>query len=138
MLTQRTLCLGFARTGIRSDFEKVFFERRVMLQNLVLAECVEGKGRFFDAAANALGTICDESTWCLPAHVGAQKAGVGLPDIQEPIVDLFAGESAVTVAWTLYLLGPELGRVSPQLRRRAEIELQRSSRSWRTPLWVGD
>jgi hypothetical protein len=50
---------------------------------------------------------------------------VGLPDVTEPIVDLFAGETAVTVAWTLYLLGPELDRVSPQVRRRAEIELQR-------------
>ena len=120
-----TLYLGYARTGNRSDFEEVFFERRVILQNLVLAECVEGKGRFLDALANALWSICEESTWCLPAHVGAQKAGVGLPDIAEPIVDLFAGESAVTVAWTLYLLGPELDRVSPQLRRRAEFELQR-------------
>jgi hypothetical protein len=119
-----TLYLGYARTGNRSDFEGVFFERRVMLQNLVLAECVEGKGRFLDAAANALWSICEESTWCLPAHVGAQKAGVGLPDLAEPIVDLFAGESAVTVAWTLYLLGPELDRVSPQLRPRAEFELQ--------------
>ena len=119
-----TLYLEYARTGNRSDFEKVFFERRAMLQNLVLAECVEGEGRFLDAAANALWSICEESTWCLPAHVSAQKAGVGLPDITEPIVDLFAGESAVTVAWTLYLLGPELDRVSPQVRRRAEFELQ--------------
>src|SRR5262249_47389575 len=120
-----TLYLGYARTGNRSDFEAVFFERRVMFQNLVLAECVEGKGRFLDAMANALWSICEESTWCLPAHVGVQKAGVGLADVAEPIVDLFAGESAVSVAWTLYLLGPELDRVSPQLRRRAELELQR-------------
>jgi len=120
-----TLYLGYARTGNRSDFEKVFFERRVMLQNLVLAECVEGKGRFLNAIANALSSICEESTWCLPAHVGAQKAGVGLPDIDEPIVDLFAGESAVSISWTLYLLGQELDKVSPQLRRRAQMELQR-------------
>jgi hypothetical protein len=120
-----TLYLGFARKGNRSEFEEVFFARRVMLQNLVLAECVEAKGRFLDAAADALWSICEESTWCLPAHVGVQKAGVGLPDITQPVVDLFAGESAVTIAWTLYLLGPELDKVSPQLRRRAEIELQR-------------
>ena len=120
-----TLYLGYARTGNRSDFEELFFERRVMLQNLVLAECVEGKGRFLDATADALWGICEESTWCLPAHVGAQKSGVGLSDISEPVVDLFAGESAVTVAWTLYLLGPDLDRVSPQLRRRAQIELER-------------
>lgn len=120
-----TLYLGYARTGNRSEFEAVYFQRRGQLQNLVLAECVEGKGRFLDAAANALWSICEESTWCLPAHVGVQKARVGLPDVTEPIVDLFAGESAVTVSWSLYLLGSELERVSAQVPRRAGIELQR-------------
>lgn len=120
-----TLYLGYAREGNRSRFEAVYFERRTLLQHLVLAECVEAKGRFLDAAADALWALCEESTWCFPAHVGVQTARVGLPDVTEPIVDLFAGESAVTVAWTLYLLGPQLDRVSPLLRRRALLELQR-------------
>lgn len=120
-----TLYLGYAREGNRSRFEAVYFDRRTRLQNLVLAECVERQGRFLDAVADALWAVCEESTWCLPAHVGVQHAGVGLPDVDEPIVDLFAGESAVTVAWTLYLLAPELGRVSPQVPRRAAMELQR-------------
>jgi hypothetical protein len=118
-----TLYLEYARNGNRSRFESVYFERRAQLQSLTLAECVEAKGRFLDAAANALWAICEESSWCFPAHVGAQKAGVGLPDTTEPIVDLFAGESAVSVSWTLYLLGPELDRVSPQIRLRAQREL---------------
>jgi hypothetical protein len=120
-----TLYLGYAREGNRSRFEAVYFERRTLLQQLVLAECVEAKGRFLDAAADALWALCEESTWCLPAHVGVQKARVGLPDVAEPIVDLFAGESAVTVAWTLHLLGPHLDQVSPQLCRRAALELER-------------
>jgi hypothetical protein len=120
-----TLYLGYARKGNRSEFESAYFERRAQLQNLVLAECVEGQGRYLDAAADVLWALCEESSWCVPAHIGAQKAGVGLPDAAEPIVDLFAGESALTVAWSLYLLGPELDRVSPQLRHRAELELQR-------------
>lgn len=120
-----TLYLAYAREGNRSRFEAVYFERRALLHQFVLAECVEAKGRFLNAAADALWAICEESTWCLPAHVGVQKARVGLPDVTEPIVDLFAGESAVTVAWTLHLLGPQLDQVSPQLRRRAALELQR-------------
>jgi len=120
-----TLYLGYAREGNRARFEAVYFERRALLQQLVLAECVEAKGRFLDAAADALWALCEESTWCLPAHVGVQKARVGLPDVTEPVVDLFAGESGVTVAWTLYLLGAQLDRVSPQLRRRAALELDR-------------
>jgi hypothetical protein len=120
-----TLYLGYARTGNRSNYEAVYFQRRTLLQNLVVAECVEGQGRFLDAAADALWSVCEESSWCLPAHVAVQKARVGLPDVNEPMVDLFAGETAVTVAWTIYLLGSQLDRVSPQLRHRAELELQR-------------
>ncbi len=122
-LLRATLYLEYARDGNRSRFEHLFFERRQQLQELVLAECVEGKGRFLDAAANALWAICEESTWCLPAHVGTQKAGVGLPDTTEPVVDLFAGETAVSVSWTLYLLGPELDKVSRQIRPRVQREL---------------
>lgn len=116
--------LEYARNGNRSRYEAIYFDRRHQLHALVLAECVEAKGRFLDAAADALWAICEESSWCIPAHVGAQKAGVGLPDTTEPIVDLFAGETGVSVSWTLYLLGRELGRVSPQIPRRAERELE--------------
>ena len=120
-----TLYLEYRRIGNRSHYEAVYFERRSMLQNLAAADCMEAKGRFLDAVANTLWAICEEASGCLPAHVGAQKAGSGLPDVTEPIVDLFAAETGVSAAWTLYLLGPELDRVSPQIRKRAELELSR-------------
>jgi hypothetical protein len=117
--------LEFARNGNRSHYESVYFERRRLLHQLVLAECAEGQGRFLDGIANALWNLCEESSWCIPAHIGAQKAGVGLPDVNESIVDLFAAQTGVSVAWTLYLVGPELDRVSPQVRRRATQEVNR-------------
>jgi predicted phosphodiesterase len=120
-----TLYLQYAREGNRSRYESVYFERRRLLHRLALAECAEAKGRFLDGIGNVLWALCEESTWCIPAHVGAQKAGVGLPDVNEPIVDLFAAQTAVSVAWTLYLVGPELDRVSPRVRRRASQEVQR-------------
>jgi hypothetical protein len=120
-----TLYLEYARVGNRSRFQKHYFGRRELLCTLVLAECVEGKGRFLDAAANALWAICEESSWCLPAHVNRQKAGMGLPDVEEPTVDLFAGETGVSVAWTLYLLGPDLQRVSARIPARARLELEK-------------
>lgn len=120
-----SLYLDYNRDGNRSRYEGPYFERRRMLHGLVLAECVEAKGRFLDGIANALWTICEESSWCIPAHIAVQKSGVGLPDTSESIVDLFAAQSGVSVAWTLYLMGPELDRVSPQIRRRATAEVQR-------------
>src|SRR5512135_3323826 len=43
-----TLFLEFHRTGNRSHFEGPYFARRRALAKLVLAECVEGQGRFLD------------------------------------------------------------------------------------------
>jgi hypothetical protein len=120
-----SLYLDYARQGNRSRFENVYFERRRLLHQLALAECVEAEGRFLDSIANTLWSISEESSWCIPAHVGTQKAGVGLPDVNEPILDLFAAQTGVSVAWTLYLVGPQLDTVSPQVRRRALQEVDR-------------
>src|SRR5688572_5757280 len=76
--------LEFARSGQRAGFEQKYFPRRYELSELVIAECVERKGRFLDAIINRVWAICEESSWALPAHMSTQKAGVGLPDISEP------------------------------------------------------
>ena len=120
-----TLFLEYAREGNRSRYEHEHFARRTALTNLIVAECVEGKGRFLDDVANGVWAICEESFWGVPAHVGAQKAGSGLPDPAEPIVDLFAAETGESLAWTSYLLGEQLDRVSPIIRKRIGHEIDR-------------
>ena len=118
-----SLYLEYRRIGNRSNYQDVWYERRKMLHCLVLAECMEGKGRFLDAVANVTWAICEESSWTFPAHVGAQKAGSGLPDVTEPIVALFSAETANSLAWTVYLLKDQLDTVSPQICKRAEREI---------------
>lgn len=120
-----TLFLEFAREGNRSRYEREHFDRRCALTNLVVAECVEGKGRFLDDIANGVWAICEESFWGIPAHVSAQKAGSGLPDTAEPIVDLFAAETGESLAWTYYLVGEQLDHVSPLIRQRIVREMDR-------------
>lgn len=109
------LFLEFAREGNRSRYEQVHFDRRYALTNLLMAECVEGKGHFLDDLANGVWALCEESFWGVPAHMGAQKAGSGLPDPAEPIVDLFAAETGESLAWAYYLLGEKLDEVSPMI-----------------------
>ena len=116
--------LDFKRNGNRSRFEADSFGRRAMLQHLVLAECLEGKGRFVDEIANGVWLICEETYWGAPAHLGAQKAGVGLPDVSDPIIELFSAETAQLLAWTNYLLGPQLDQVSPLVNQRIKIEVE--------------
>jgi hypothetical protein len=118
-----TLFLDYARTGNRGRFESAMFARRGRLQSLVMAECVEDKGRFLDAIADAAWAIAEESSWTVPAHQGAQKAPAGLPDTIEPIVDLFSAQTAHTLAWTWYLLGDRLDTVSPLIRPRIAREI---------------
>lgn len=120
-----TLYLDFVRTGSRQNFEQPYFERRQMLGTLVIAECIEGKGKFLDKIIDGLWLISEESSWIVPAHVGEQQAGRGLPDVQEPLIDLFAAETGNLFAWTYYLLQVPLQKTSPLLCQRITHELQK-------------
>jgi len=117
--------MEYVRNGNRSNYQAVSFGRRTKLAELVLGECMEGKGRFLDDIMNGVWTICEETYWGVPAHVGAQKRGSGLPDVKEPTVDLFAAETAMLLAWTDYLVGDELDSISPLIRERIHYEVDR-------------
>ena len=118
-----TVFLEYKRIGNRSHYEALRSVRRERLLDLTLAECAEAKGRFMDQILNGLWATCEETYWGLPAHLSAQKAGFGLPDVTEPIVDLFAAETSAQIAWTFYLLGPALEKVTPLLVPRLYYEM---------------
>jgi hypothetical protein len=120
-----TLLLEYKRDGNRSRYESASFGRRKRLRDLALAECLEGRGRFLDDVLNGVWLICEETWWGVPAHLGMQKAGTGLPDVEEPVVDLFAAETASLLAWVGWLLGDELRKLSARLPGRIDIEIER-------------
>lgn len=120
-----TLTLEYVRTGNRVHYEKASFEKRNALWDLTLAESMEGKGRFTDKILDGLWSICEETYWGLPAHLGLQKAGSGLPDVNDPTVDLFTAETAAVVAWVDYFVGPALGKISPLIRPRIYYEVNK-------------
>ncbi|MGF6925705.1 hypothetical protein QFZ48_001205 [Chitinophaga sp. W2I13] len=119
-----TLYLQYRDNGNRVNFENAQFERRKVLAALVAGELVEGKGKYIPQIVNGLWLILEESTWVLPAHIGAQKAGSDLPDPEEPVVDLFAGETAATLSWAQFLLHDQLDKFSPVVNKRITYELQ--------------
>jgi hypothetical protein len=120
-----TQFLEYARMGNRTNYEGENFGRRNRLITLALAECAEGKGRFVDQIVNGLWLVCEETYWGLPAHLYMQQHGSGLPDAAEPTVDLFAAETAASLAYIQYLLAPQLDDVSPLIRNRISAEIQR-------------
>lgn len=117
--------LEFARNGNRTRYEALQFGRRGRLGSLVLGECVRNQGTYLDEIANGIWLICEETFWGAPAHLSAQRAGNGLPDISDPFIELFTAETAATLAWVVYLLGPKLSAVSPLLVPRIHAEVRR-------------
>lgn len=120
-----SLYLQYRDNGNRVNFENAQFERRKVLSVLVAGELAGGNGKYIQQIANGLWAILEESTWVLPAHVGVQKAGSGLADPAEQIIDLFAGETAATISWAQFLLDRKLDRYSPMINKRISYELNR-------------
>jgi hypothetical protein len=120
-----TVFLEYVRNGNRSNFQNLSFKRRKKLASLVMAEVFENDGRFIDEIVNGIWAICEETYWGVPAHLSLQKAGSGLPDVKEPTVDLFAAETGCLIAWTDYLIGEKLDKISPLIRERMSFEMDR-------------
>ncbi|MCX6220634.1 MAG: heparinase II/III family protein [Bacteroidia bacterium] len=97
------------------------------LTTLVMGELIEGKGRFTDQIINAVWYFSEQTWWGWSAHLGAQKAGSGLPDVNDPVVDLGVGEITSNLSWTLYLFKAEFDKVHPLISKRLKQEITNKS-----------
>jgi hypothetical protein len=116
-----TLSLDFVRSGDRERHSNISFAKRNTLTELILAESMEDKGRFTEAILNGIWSICEESFWGVPAHIGK----TGLPDVENPEVDLFTAETASVLALADYFTGPKLDKINPLIRKRIYFETNR-------------
>ena len=119
-----TQYLEYERSGNRKMFEVPYNERKNNLELLVLAELFEGKGRFIDAVIDGVWSFCEQTYWGLSAHVWLQKTGKGLPNVQEPTIDLGAGNVAYLLAWIDYFLKDEFDKVNPFISERIHFEIK--------------
>ncbi|RZL12903.1 MAG: hypothetical protein EOO89_18660, partial [Pedobacter sp.] len=115
----------FKLNGNRVNYENKYFARRNKLNTLLIGELIAKDGRYLKDIVDGLGLICEESTWALPAHMSLQKAGNGIPDVDEPIIDLFVSQTAMILSYSKYLLGDSLNAYSPLLIKRIDKELKR-------------
>lgn len=105
--------LAFKRTGeIRTGREN-----QLALQALMLAELVEGKGRFMDAIMDGAWFLC-ETSWIHSAHLAFQKDQSGLPDRNEPTIELVVADIGAQMAWLHYFFKEELDKLSPLIDKR--------------------
>ncbi len=116
--------MDYVRDGNRDRYQKSYFERRHRVGFSALAECLEHQGRFVDDVIDGLWLICDEATWCVPAHIRPQWDGA-LPRLEHPVVDLFAAETALVLAESYWLCASEVDGVSHEVGRRLHDEVLR-------------
>jgi hypothetical protein len=113
-----TTSLDFVRSGDRTRHATISFGKRIALMNLILAESIEGKNRFTEAILNGVWSICEESYWGVPAHIGT----TGLPDVEHPRVDLFSAETAAVMGLADYFVGDKLDKINKLIRKRMYFE----------------
>ena len=107
-----TTSLDYVRSGDRERHGKLSYGKRNALTDLILAESIEDKGRFVEAIMNGVWSICEESYWGVPAHIR------GLPDVENPVVDLFSAETAAVLGMADYFVGEKLDNINKLLRKR--------------------
>ena len=115
-----TLFAEFKTNGNRTRYEQWTFGKRRQLAALVLAEKVEGKGRFMPDIVNGIMSTLEETWWGIPAHYGTK---VMRPEDQN--VDLFNAETAGLMAWTRHALQQQIDSFSPFLSQRIDSEIER-------------
>lgn len=112
------LYLECSRTGNRSHYQRPYSLRVNQFQTLLLAECLENRGRFLPALRERLAAFAAERSWTMPAHdlrlTNFNRTGL--------TIDLGSSDRAWFLALALDWLGD---RVSPELRARVASEIRR-------------
>ncbi|MCA0756728.1 heparinase II/III-family protein [Paenibacillus sp. N4] len=107
----------YGDTGERLPYERVYFERRKRLNAFALMSLLEPeKPEYAEALRNTVWSVCNEFTWCLPAHYNAGAARTE--------IDLFAAETGFALSEVLLLAGELLpGLLRSRIRTEVEKRL---------------
>ncbi|CAN7716110.1 heparinase II/III domain-containing protein [Paenibacillus sp. LjRoot56] len=92
--------------GTRIEFEALYFDRRRRLAALVVAVLKGGVEPYLPALEDTIWAICDEYTWCLPAHLMNHDAAVEGEEYKH--IDLFTSETAHALSETCHLFQAQL------------------------------
>ena len=130
------LYLDFSRTGNRTRYQRVWRERRGRLSALVLAECLENRGRFLSAIEATVRATCAEKSWLLPAH------DRDLKNFRGEVVEIDLASAAVSwdLATMSFWLGDKLSAdvrtlIAEQLERRAFQPYESYVKTGQPQLW---
>lgn len=120
IVVKATDYLEFEKSGSRQIMEAPFGANINALKDLVLAELVEGEGRFMNQIVNGVWFFCEMSTWVLSAHLPVRS----LPDVNQPVIDLTSGDLGSFFAWTYYFFKDSFDQINPVISTRLRQNLQ--------------
>ena len=118
----------YYETGNRSVFQDHYFGRRKKCSNIMFAYWLTQDEKYLKPLVDYISYICDEFTWCLPAHCELSEE-LSKNVIEK--VDLFQAETAVLFAEIVMCVGdklPEyiLDRMRYEINRRILPTIQKS------------
>lgn len=113
----------FHRDGDRETWESAAYERQRRLSRAVVAAAVSREDAWMDAVADGMTLLCEQSSWCWPAHDDSLTVHRAIvPVVDDPYLDLGAGEVVAQLAWADQVLGEHLDDRFPGLRERIRHE----------------
>lgn len=122
-----SMYMKFVNDGNRSEFEAPYHERRTVLGTVLMAECIENKGRFLNVIIDGIYCICEETTWVIPAH-NCKNRYYGndfsaIPLYNHGIIDLFSSSTAKLISLAYYLMKDVFDSISPEITAMIEREI---------------
>ncbi len=110
----------YYKDGDRGAMETPYFHRRRNLSALgILSLLYPEREDYAERVNDLIFAICDEYSWCLPAHTHTSPGEV----TKDPyIVDLFNAETGAMLAMMSDILSD---RLAPAVKERAEMEVRR-------------
>ncbi|NPV81188.1 MAG: hypothetical protein HPY52_13105 [Firmicutes bacterium] len=114
--TPYTFFAEFYKTGNRSHYEVPARTRRQNMLTLALGSFLTGDASFLARLQDYIWAICEEATWCWPAHLPEEL------DFSKAYIDLGASMTAELLGEILDILGD---RFDLNLKKRVIFELNR-------------
>ena len=110
--------LVFSETGSRKGWQDSVFAMRANLKWIVLAECIENRGRFLPLYERYANTLCSLKTWVLPAHDKQLDNFHG----NRIDIDLISSSLAAHLATSCRILEPRLSSETQRQIRSNVVE----------------
>lgn len=107
----------FDKTGERLPYERVYFEKRKRLSAFAIMSLLYPETELYrERLLQTAWSVCEERTWCLPAHYDKRRGPLGS-------IDLFAAETGFALAELAAMMGESLpdalkNRIAAEIERR--------------------